>query len=251
MPNTHGSQNKQNNPSNQVEPTPHGSNQITTHIRKRQCSDVDYQSKPLSYRKLNVCFNALLVIATITYVVFACLQWMSMNKEAGIAQRQYSSAIQNFRDDERAWIGVKTIMFSKFTHNGVKVFVKEGQRVRADIEITNTGKTPAINMRQKYGFAFVPPSVIPCECKEFGIEDSGSYGVLQQGITSHLLPQTTEIKYDKIKELRCGQTILYLVGRIQYNDVFTSRVHSTIFCEQLRADLSGFDFCNTCNVVDH
>ena len=122
-------------------------------------------------------FTGLIFIATCAYVFVSIFQWNEMQrantsteKTVCLAERNIKTTQEQFRQDQRAWVGVSfdppkesipdDIDYTPVgTENHVhipvvnrRILVKEGKTSRFEIWITNTGKTPAKNHYGYYTF---------------------------------------------------------------------------------------------------
>ncbi|MHB8624439.1 MAG: hypothetical protein ACYC9J_10885 [Sulfuricaulis sp.] len=152
------------------------------------------------------------------------------------AKRQADVAQKTLVTGQRAWLGIA----------GVAVNV--GSENRIVVRITNSGKTPALNVHGCMittnigkNEPFVPPAC-PYDPK-------GSMGILPPG-ASHTWPFNQVIAQGKqIKLIRADEAITYFTGWIRYEDIFR-RSHKLMFCIYQNMELSGFSSCRKYNGSD-
>jgi hypothetical protein len=161
----------------------------------------------------------------------------------GILAENASETLANtqaaFRDDQRAWIGIDEFRVVEFSEN---------KPIKIDIELTNTGKTPALHVYEwmKHDFS----------------------GISQLGPPLHLLPTTlwlpvgsvppqghqalhVEIPWERWKandlQIRLKTKYLSAFGEISYEDT-SKRHHTTQLCLYMRdPDTQTLFFCDRWN----
>jgi hypothetical protein len=162
-------------------------------------------------------------------------------KQLTLAQQSLGATIDSFHQDQRAWVG--TI--------GTEVLKdKDGNLIGFRVEITNSGKTPALEMNSIATTAFGPTlfHFVPQYPKEPStpIESIKSRAVLQPGAKFFIISNS---KPQDPRSFQSGESIFYFFGRIYYKDVF-KRNHLTTFCFVLRPNLSDMDSCDQYNFAD-
>lgn len=159
------------------------------------------------------------------------------------AEKSLNAAIENFRLDQRAWVGIDNLAWDEYKDGDKTVCIKEGAPFKVGVHIKNTGKTPASLSTTR---AYVYPT------------ERGKKPILQENSILSTLPTnstlfpggrlnigvTKPIVYTKeqIELIKNGQYTLYLVGMIVYKDVF-GKTHFTKFCNEVSTDLTRFEIC--------
>jgi hypothetical protein len=209
--------------------------------------------------------TAIVAFGTVFYVAVAISQWCLM-KESGkqtssqidkiidearrIADTSSETArqakvaldatIENFRLEQRAWVGEVGIH---------KVIFKEGQKIKAAIIVKNSGKTPAKNVHSSGNVRIISPNVDPC-ARKFDFKGR-SASLLQPGdaplyFVSYRFPNDVILTKDEIDSIKGGKLAAYLTDMITYDDVFGGH-HFTKVCLRLNEDLSTFSSCTAHN----
>ena len=145
--------------------------------------------------------------------------------------------------DQRAWVGNTEVLPPIFADGNKAVYLKDGQETSFTTFIMNSGKTPAKNVTQSYSYRTLSSGVA------FSLRYPGTdrMGVIQPGLRLQVTTPTTErASKVQIDTYRTGENVLYLYGRITYDDVF-DKPHSTTFCMRLLRDLTAFTDCDTYN----
>ena len=155
-----------------------------------------------------------------------------------LTQRLFDQGVEASRLDQRAWVGPRE---SKTT-------IEVGKKVTVQIEFTNTGKTPALDL---YG---------RMETVVLGTADSfkpvyksqtpkPSNTVLQpQAGKSFRFIADKELTDAQLATLNNPLFVWYVFGEIHYEDIFKQK-HLTTFCRRLFAEGRLFD-CETYNYAD-
>jgi hypothetical protein len=165
----------------------------------------------------------------------------------GLAEQNIKATQEQFRRDQRAWVGDIDNTPPPFTDGIRKVFIKEGEGLPPiSIIIMNSGKTPARKIKGKQIRNFFPAN------RPFTPDDvpppRQSISVLQPGATARITYQPKDKPLDQeiINLLRNGDLIYYIYGEITYEDVF-GKAHKTTYCKFIDKDLSSLINCNTYN----
>ena len=171
------------------------------------------------------------------------------NKKAvDLAERNIKATQEQSRLDQRAWIGGVEATPPPFTDGTSRVYIKEGERIPIiGIVIINSGKTPARKIKtvqQMRAFAnniFKPVYVSDSPIKK-------SISVLHPGgrDTLPITPFDIIITKEMINEIRSGKIVLYIYGKITYEDIF-GRGHRTTFCHFIDKDMKAIANCDTYN----
>ena len=89
---------------------------------------------------------------------------------ASIAQgrKALDASIEANRNDQRAWVGVTDAIPPAFNDAGKQVFLKVGERATVGVYVTNTGKSPALDLSFRYRTRILRPDqkVMPNYGKE-------------------------------------------------------------------------------------
>jgi hypothetical protein len=204
-------------------------------------------------------------IAAIIYARFAYKQWCAMDATFGeiqkqtpaivktsdasmiaanVAEQTLKSNIDIARRDQRAWVGpVQVLQPTLKDAINKPVYVVEGPRVTFEARIINSGKSPARKVRAN------------ANCYLLSAEKplSPGYsqpmipvGVLQPQVPYAIRTEIPALTTLTIENIKRGNEILYVFGRITYEDAFTEP-HWTIFCMKLNPSLDNFSACNTYN----
>lgn len=135
--------------------------------------------------------------------------------------------IDNFHKDQRAWIGISQASAPPPTPNGGFQF---------NVEISNTGKTPALYVVQQAAWTLVPaspafdprPLIRHLKPVPDGIIFPGGKGELGQKMTTPVTPQ-------QAAEVATKSKLFYVYGVVTYNDAFGAP-HHLRFCLRLLPD---------------
>jgi hypothetical protein len=165
-------------------------------------------------------------------------QYPELQKSAGAARDSVTQAEASSRLEQRAWVGVVSI-------------VPPDLRPKSDfflsLQAVNSGHTPALNFRS----LTVLHSLKKTE--EFKpiyapIQGTESNRVIQpsEGVT--LNTRTYELTQEQIDWIKNGNYILYVYGKMSYDDIFHQRHHTT-FCKVVLSNVLVED-CGTYNTAD-
>jgi hypothetical protein len=215
--------------------------------------------------KLMVITTAIVAFGTLFYAGVAIFQWRLMKESANQtssqidklitesrrisdtssetanqAKRALDATIENFRLEQRAWVGptqVETVTKAN-----------ENQRFKVNVSIVNSGKTPALRYRSTAYLRMIDAKgnpELPKEIVNKAMKETSA--VMQPGMTFKVTPEFNKVlsKAD-IDDLLAGKSAIYLVGIINYEDVF-GRPHSTKICIYLAKDLAELKPCSSGN----
>jgi len=164
-----------------------------------------------------------------------------------LAQRSLGTTIDSFHLEQRAWLGLGEALPPPFMEGRKRVYVKEGEETSFGFIITNSGRTPAMNVIQGTSYISLLASAKFSPRYPGGTERAG---VFQPNAKVWAITPTTgrwtKLQVDNLKN---GVYALYLFGTISYDDVFGATHHTTI-CMELSKDLTGFFTCATYNKAD-
>lgn len=154
-------------------------------------------------------------------------------------------SIATARSDQRAWVGAVAAETPKD--------LAVGKQGRFGWVIVNNGKTPALDVEQEIA---AWPFTKGQECSPVYTENPAgtpkhSITVLQPGmrVTVWTYPQMRPNTEENINNLKAGNEVMCVYGRMTYKDVFR-RIHHTRFCAWLDTDLSTFNSCTGYNHAD-
>jgi hypothetical protein len=160
-----------------------------------------------------------------------------------------NTTVEQFRLDQRAWLGVTRYNSSTASGNE-SPYIEPDKEVRFIAQFTNSGKTPAKTTETDIAFQFLPKGVSPKPT--FGQPNPSrtrSTLVVQPGATHFIQSLPTKFSAPQIEAARQQQLILYVYGRILYQDVFDKQ-HSTEFCAYIDPRLIAFESCASYNNAD-
>jgi hypothetical protein len=156
-----------------------------------------------------------------------------------------NASIAASRLDQRAWICQTAVLPPVFRDGNRSVYLKDGEQTSLSTGIVNSGKTPARNVMQENSYRTLP----------FGVAFSPRYpgggsrrvGVILPGVPFQLAtPVTERVTSAQVNTYVTGANVLYLYGRISYDDIF-GQAHETTYCMYLLRDLTAFTDCDTYN----
>jgi hypothetical protein len=196
--------------------------------------------------------NVLLWIQTREATRIASISASAALKGADAAADQVSAtkqsieaSIENFRLDQRAWLGYRAV--------GILEPITAHRPLRMVLSIKNTGKTPALKVRESTTTAGPnkPNAVIPGPSfKEKANGSIDSQAVVQpDGELTIPVDYPKDISQPFIDAIKAGVTTIYIVSKVTYSDVF-GRTHYTTFCAELSATLNAFSECRNYNDTD-
>jgi hypothetical protein len=198
----------------------------------------------------------------ILYTLFTAGIYCANKKVAEDTHQSVINAEASFKLGERAWVGVTT----PITQNPVlnikdRVFSFE----KASIILRNSGKTPALkvdwtccfNLEQASSDPIPDFDVVMAEQQRRLAMNPGTQidkgNILYEGLESRkggvvapsgeepavLIKQRNEVPWP---------TVIYILGEMTYEDVFSTKRHTTKFC--LQNSGTGFSFCREGNWMD-
>jgi hypothetical protein len=174
------------------------------------------------------------------------------NQEAmKVSNRQSKMAldasIAASRLDQRAWLGPAEALPPEFIEGQKRIYMKEGESASYGFIIANTGKTPAINVRQSTSYLSLPASTKFAPRYPGGTTNTG---VIQPNARVWAkAPNTGTVFKPVINGVTTGTWKFYVFGEIVYDDVFGIEHHTT-FCYYLLPNLTAFTSCKTYNEED-
>lgn len=158
------------------------------------------------------------------------------------SQKALQASIDQFRRDQRAWVGVTDVSIKDPVLAGHK-FVWIGY-------VANSGKTPSLETKilayYKTGFGKTPP-----EFTYPPLDEPQGVMVIQPGskfsLNGHERADDPVLTEEQVQALKDGVTRMYIYGTIEYRDVSTSNVHTTHWCVWMGSDLANTHPCDTYN----
>lgn len=190
----------------------------------------------------------LLVVGAYTY--YAKQQWCEMVKATKATQKAARAASDNvkiasgslqsvqdqFRLDQRAWVGPKTFALSPpQAPNPIRVTAIED----------NTGKTPAVHVSARY---YIHTSDVPIDVEEYAKHPTekpaagkATFTIFPNASTS-FVPETGSTDALGVQNVLHGQKHLYVFIDVHYFDVF-KQPHETRTCAMFDSRTQGFSTC--------
>lgn len=174
----------------------------------------------------------------------------AMENSVAQAGKALDATIEQNNLDQRAWVGVNSIVKPPGSTDSV-IFVHPDVQPDFAVVIRNTGRTPALRVSHQMGWRtlFSKDRFIPL----YGKQIDNNRSAMQPGqditLTTGIDSATPKISAAMIEAIRNGQLMLYLYGRISYQDIF-GKSHNATFCVFLAKTLNGFGGCSTYNDAD-
>jgi hypothetical protein len=189
---------------------------------------------------LNVLCTAIIMLTGIFAFFIYRDQLQVMHGQLIQSERAMNHSIESSRLDQRAWVGPVDIVVSK---------LELGSPMELKVIIENSGKTPALNTT-----IFVRAKTLMKESDFIAAyettDKNRSNYVIQPGVKTHvILDMQEKIIQSHVDILKSGDEILYVYGKLSYDDIF-NRSHETTFCSYLATDLKSITACRTNNMAD-
>jgi hypothetical protein len=242
--------------------------EITSHVHIPQSIEIHQSAEDAShdrgYKNRTVFLSTLSVVVLSFYASIVYLQWKEMIDATGAAQQAvvearynrlqsdkvFRATVDQFRLEQRAWVGPVEIGPPPYEEGGKKVYIKLGEKPKFSFVIANSGKTPALKFTSKITShvyrsteEFVPyyekPTTIP------------TVGTIYPGVRMSLntLESTGVAEPFHVSTLSSGEYIFYVYAQITYEDIFGTP-HKTTFCVFVDKTLTQMLSCNTYNHGD-
>jgi hypothetical protein len=195
-----------------------------------------------------VLLTLIIAISTTVYTIYARRQWKAMENQLKVMTGQLTvmkTAIEQTGQfaklDQRAWLGIGKYQVNQF---------EKGKSTIVEIEIVNSGKTPALNVRKatQYGWS---PIKIPGPLQDWMKN-------MQIVPTISIAPQArpalnVTIYWNKMApiydEIMAKTQILYFFGKIDYRTV-SDEPGSMTFCIYMdHPESKSLSFCDEYNNV--
>jgi hypothetical protein len=198
-----------------------------------QASKTAAQEGQKRYQNRNLIVAWLTLIALVVYAAITGLIYIASDKAANAAVsaaeeakqsrlqsiQSFNATIEQFHLDQRAWIGVVAVRKIDFQQNPIDL----------GVDLANTGKTPAFNVKSRIVVKFIPKgeavtiTYLPIRLPNYR-------DTLFPGMVTTLRPTSTPpIPATIAEEVKSGSTVIYYYGWITYDDVF-HQSHRTEFC---------------------
>jgi hypothetical protein len=201
--------------------------------------------------KLEISFQGVIALATLTYVTVALFQWSAM-REANKMNREALTSIQ------RAFVVYEGLSPFGF----LDVRNKYTPTVQINPIWTNTGKTPTKNLRI---YVSAPKEIIvPYKVSDLDFRKEADVTYTQlliaPGLTIH--GGGRRLSLDNLHAIRDGKKQMYIWGCAWYDDVFPKTAHHiTEFCDVIdgayfdpkddkKPTAVSTDFCPVHNCAD-
>ena len=151
--------------------------------------------------------------------------------------------------DQRAWVGANKFSSSIITGSG-EPYIKADTELRFIAQFSNFGKTPARETRTDIVFKFLPKGeVLKPTFEQTSPPITPSVVVVQPGAVHFMQSLPTTFSEPQIEAAKQAKLILYVYGRIRYQDIF-GKQHLTNFCSFITPDLKSWDGCPWDNDAD-
>ena len=174
-------------------------------------------AKPSIWNSLNtwnVLFNGLLTLTT-AFLAF-------------LAYQQLESA----HVEQWAWVSMKEMKMATFKEDAVRV----------DIKLSNSGKTPALDVNvalSVFNRANGPPTE---KDHAANLARNKHEAIFPGSQTYEIAKVQSRINQEELDSILVGKKVLYVLGDIEYTDVF-SEPHFTKFCGIYNPEQGAFFAC--------
>jgi hypothetical protein len=163
-------------------------------------------------------------------------QAIATQKAVNLAEKSFDENVKTVQLDQRAWVGVKEIIF--------RGQVKPGSQLLATIQIQNTGKTPALEVSIIKAATFKKPT-------KDSVALLPKVGVFARFV---MAPNATFFSIQQFGKRDIEQILQndvpYIFGKISYKDVFGAN-RETWFCSfYSEISFPALNFCDTLNHMD-
>ncbi len=224
--------------------------------------DVRFKNDPGRYRRFFVFFNLFIIAMMIlvggdSYLMlfvgwegvglcsFLLIGfWYEMDTlgrpswaNADAAKKAIEVTQENIRLGQRAWVGAIEVR---------NIAVRAGAKTQFTVVITNTGRTPALKLVTQFATGAFPSDQVFVP-KYQTLKTKPGVSVLQPGARLFLnVGSIEELTDTHIDSLKKSAQILYVFGRLTYEDIF-KQPHYTIFCMRIAPNLAYAYSCDTHN----
>lgn len=183
----------------------------------------DFMRDPKHSNAIIAIFTSLIFVTGVLYTTFAGLQW--------------SATTSAMKLDERAWVGV--IKVNQFDF-------KTGPGFTIPFDVTNSGKTPALNVHSEVTLKSLEKTVVFVPTYDEPHPIKPSIYVIQPQMHMTLSTLPIDVSERQFNDIANGRGILYAYGHIVYDDIFGTE-HNTTFCVMYWNGLPGPIACETYN----
>jgi hypothetical protein len=191
-----------------------------------------------------VFFTLVIAVSTVIFTVYAGRQWREM-RDGGVDTHKLAEATLA---TSRAWVVVRTTKFGYLKDES------HVDRVSSNVELTNTGPSPAFNVRgwrcaqvlaQEPSITETEPTQYPKDCIT---DDLGMIGK-DIPVTLHVNDLTQKIAPNSLsKDMRASREHFYAWGYYTYDVTPPDRRHFMSFC--LVNSGGGLGACRQGNKAD-
>jgi hypothetical protein len=139
-----------------------------------------------------------------------------------VMQKQLAFSAEQMKSDQRAWVGVKDFQVERY---GPK------QIFKMKVVLSNSGKTPSVNMHRATQFMFSPTIIAgppPEYVNMLKFEAGGTVPPNGEPVL-HIDDEPDAAVSSKYEFLRDKKLFLYIFGEVDYEDIF-GKPHFTKFC---------------------
>jgi hypothetical protein len=157
-----------------------------------------------------------------------------------MAVKAVGDAREATRVDQRAWLGVSET---------VAVPLTVGEQLRVSVKFVNSGKTPALHLSEAAAWLLLPASQQPDLPNALLGHVSATNGVVAPGSPRTDSVAVGSVTQDDINALNSGAYVFYIVGQMNYEDVFGEK-HQTNYCLRRDPASTGLVDCNTFNSMN-
>lgn len=162
----------------------------------------------------------------------------AMEGAVGQAAASLAETQKSFRDDQRAWIGPVA---------GPIIDWGVGKKFSVAIPVKNDGKTPATDVTTVMAIRPLSRQKLPIFTDL--VKPSGHFVLQPGGVTYIKIIGGRPINQADFDAVNSGDIILWVYGKITYDDVF-GRHHWTTFAQTFNPSNMGLDMYSTDNQVD-
>jgi hypothetical protein len=158
-----------------------------------------------------------------------------------IAEKTLGATVEQFRLDQRAWVGVTDI--------SIKSTIVPGRRFVWIGYVQNSGRTASLNTVMQFKYRTFPKGETPRFIYGKLTEPQGEIALqpsMKISIGGHEDPKDSPLTELQVRAMQEGITRMYIFGRIEYDDIF-GFPHHTHVCAWLDSDLATTHPCRIYN----
>jgi hypothetical protein len=166
----------------------------------------------------------------------------AMENSVAQAKTGLDASIEASRIDQRAWVGPT---------GEVILDIKPWKQPQITTVVSNTGKTPALHVRALIvGKIGLKGTAMMFDYAKLPSGQNRSDTTLQPGTHITLYPENTPVfSPTQIETIKRGDIVVYVHGKITYQDVF-GKEHHTTFCSIVDRNLTDAEDCPQYNHAD-